>query len=200
MMKNGHSAKGERAERIMDALRRSEERTRKYFAGSMVFYAVVIAALSALALTASEPKARNAYIGFIILSYLGFNGLWISALRGLRGTGISVGGFLNLFRFPIALARRELESKEGSMDEEDRMRSALELLRRQAAAEKEHRAWPNRALSLAVITAVDLVVWLVLHNPVMALVNQLIATAVSQTHITIGPKTSLEALEEFTAD
>ena len=55
------------------------------------------------------------------------------------------------------------------------------------------------ALSLAVITVIDLVIWLVWHNPVMALVNQVVATVISQVHISLGPRTSMKAREELNA-
>ena len=109
---------------MLGALRTSMEKTRKYFLGSMIFYAVIIAFLAFLALTAREAKARNAYIGFIVLSYLGFNGLWISALRGLKGTRLTPGGFFNLFRFPLAAGIAELENTSGWGSDEERWNRA----------------------------------------------------------------------------
>ncbi len=196
-MENTFASSREKIAWITEALRDSEMRTRRYFKGSLLFYSLVIALLALLALTASKAEARNAFIAFIVLSYLGMNGLWISALRGLRGTGITAGTFLNLFHLPVADEITSLADDRGWKDEDARLRRAEELLERQAAAEKEHRAWPNRALSLAVITVIDLLVWLVWNNPAMALVNQAIAMAISQIHISLGPRASLRALEEL---
>ncbi len=187
-------------EMIVKTLRESERKTRNYFTSTLVFYAVVLAALAVLAFTAGEAKARNAYIGFIILSYLGLNGLWISALRGLRGEKLTVGSFLSLYRLPLTGALEELEKNDKLSDPEGRLRRSEELLRRQSEAEKEHRAWPNRALSIAVITAIDLIIWLVWHNPAMAIANQVIATIISQVHISLGPKASMKAAAESRGD
>jgi hypothetical protein len=77
------------------------------------------------------------------------------------------------------------------------LRRAEELLDHQAAAEKEMRAWPNRLLSLAVITIINLLIWLVWDNWVMALINQGIAVVVSQTHISMAPTASLKALIDY---
>jgi hypothetical protein len=180
---------------ILAALRKSADKTRKYFIYTMIFYAVLIVAFAILVLTVKDTKARGADIGILILVSLGFLGMWISALRGLRGTKITIGGFFNLFRFPLVEHLEELEDESSWSDEDERLQKALELLERQAAAEKEHRAWPNRALSLSVITVIDLLIWLVWHNWVMALVNQGIAMFISQFHISMGPKSSIEALE-----
>jgi hypothetical protein len=180
---------------VLAALRRSAGKTRKYFIYTTIFYTVLIAVFAILALTVKETKGRGADIGILILVSLGFLGMWISALRGLRGTGITIGGFFNLFRFPMVERLEELEDGTRWSDEDERLQKALELLESQAAAEKEHRAWPNRALSLSVITVIDLLIWLVWDNWVMALVNQGIAMLISQFHISMGPKSSLEAFE-----
>jgi hypothetical protein len=57
------------------------------------------------------------------------------------------------------------------------------------------RAWPNRLLSLAGITVIDLLIWLVADAWLVALINQCIAMVISQTHITMAPTASLRALE-----
>lgn len=182
---------------VIGILRESEKKTKRYFAGSLIFYSLVMAFLAFLALTAREASSRNAFIAFIVLSYLGFNGLWISSLRGLRGRKFTVGDFLRLFRLPLTAELKKLEDGEGWSGEEERNRFALEQLELQAKAEREHLAWPNRILSLSVITAIDLLVWLVWHNPLMALVNQVVAMTISQIHINLGPKASLKAAVEL---
>jgi len=186
---------GGRLAKILEALQASVDKTRKYFIGSLIFYIVLIAVFSFLVATVDDPKARGADIGILILVSLGFLGEWISALRGLRGTKITIGGFLNLFRLPLVEQLEELKDEGRWSSQEERLRRAEELLEHQAAAEKEHRAWPNRMLSLSVITIIDLLIWLVWDNWVMALINQGIAMIVSQVHINLGPKSSIEALK-----
>ncbi len=191
------SGEGERLNGILVALRRSADRTRKYFTGTMIFYLALIAAFAILVSTVKDPKARGANIGILILVSLGFLGMWISALRGLRGTKITFGGFFNLFRLPLVEKLAELED-EGRWDSaEERLKKAEELLEHQAAAEEEQRAWPNRMLSLSVITIIDLLIWLVWDNWVMAIVNQCIAMVVSQLHISMGPKYAIAALKDL---
>jgi hypothetical protein len=185
---------------ILAALHESAAKTRKYFIGTLIFYLVLIAVFLILVLTVKDTKARGADIGILILVSLGFLGEWISALRGLRGTKITIGSFLNLFRLPLVEQLAELEDASKWSDEDERLRKAMELLEHQAAAEKEHRAWPNRALSLSVITIIDVLIWLVWDNWVMALVNQGIAMVVSQVHINMGPKSSIQALEELKSE
>ncbi|MBN2025236.1 MAG: hypothetical protein JW854_00535 [Actinobacteria bacterium] len=182
---------------ILAALRTSADKTRKYFIGSLIFYLVLIAVFLVLVLTVEDTKARGADIGILILVSLGFLGEWISALRGLRGTKITIGSFLNLLRLPLVERLAELEDASRWSDEDERLRAAMEQLEHQAAAEEEHRAWPNRALSLSVITIIDLLIWLVWDNWVMALINQGIAMVVSQVHINLGPKSSIQALQEL---
>ena len=198
-MASENSLAGEegRLETILAALRQSAAKTRKYFIGTTIFYAVLITVFVVLVAIVSDPKARGANIGILILVSLGFLGMWISALRGLRGTSITVASFLNLFRFPLVERLEELEDAGRWSSEDERMQAAVELLEHQAAAEKEHLAWPNRLLSLSVITIVDLLIWLVWDNWVMALVNQGIAMTVSQVHISMGPRASIKALEEL---
>lgn len=196
-MESKDPRQGKDIEWVIGILRESEKRTRRYFAGSLIFYGLVIAFLVFLTLTAREASSRNAFIAFIVLSYLGFNGLWISSLRGLRGRKFTADDFLRLFRLPLAAELRKLEDEERWGGEKERERFALEQLEFQAKAEREHLAWPNRILSLSVITVVDLLVWLVWHNPVMALANQVVAMAISQIHINLGPKTSLKAAAEL---
>jgi|GEM_PF-2179461 len=182
---------------ILAALRKSLDKTRKYFLGTTIFYVVLIAVFIFLVATVEDDKARGADIGILILVSLGFLGMWISELRGLRGTKFTIAGFLNLYRFPLAQKLAELED-EGRWDsQEERLNKAMEVLEHQAAAEKAHRAWPNRALSLGVITVIDLLIWLVWDNWVMALVNQGIAMVVSMTHISMAPTTSIKALESL---
>jgi len=189
--------KGERLEAVLAVLRKSLDRTRKYFLGTTVFYLLLIAVFAVLVATVKDEKARGADIGILILVSLGFLGMWISALRGLRGGKLTVTGFLNLYRLPLADKLAELEDESRWSDEGERLRKAMELLEHQAAAEKEHRAWPNRALSLGVITIIDILIWLVWDNWLMALINQGIAMIVSMTHISLGPKTSIQALEKL---
>jgi Mg2+/citrate symporter len=191
------SEEGGKLTAILTALRKSAASTRKYFIGTTIFYLVLIAVFAFLVGTVEETKARGADIGILILVSLGFLGMWISALRGLRGTRITIGGLLNLYRLPLVERLAELEDDSRWNDEEERLQKAMELLEHQAAAEREHRAWPNRALSLAVITIIDLLIWLVWDNWVMALINQGIAMIVSMTHISMGPKSSIMALEEL---
>lgn len=189
--------KGERLEAVLAALRKSLDRTRKYFLGTTVFYLLLIAVFAVLVATVKDEKARGADIGILILVSLGFLGMWISALRGLRGGKLTVTGFLNLYRLPLVDKLAELEDESRWSDEGERLQKAMEVLEHQAAAEKEHKAWPNRALSLVVITIIDVLIWLVWDNWLMALINQGIAMIVSMTHISLGPKTSIQALEKL---
>jgi len=189
--------KGERLEAVLAALRKSLDRTRKYFLGTTVFYLLLIAVFAVLVATVKDEKARGADIGILILVSLGFLGMWISALRGLRGGKLTVTGFLNLYRLPLADKLAELEDESRWSDEGERLQKAMDVLEHQAAAEKEHKAWPNRALSLVVITIIDVLIWLVWDNWLMALINQGIAMIVSMTHISLGPKTSIQALEKL---
>ncbi len=186
-----------RLEAIVQALRNSLKKTRAYFKGTMVFYIALISLMLVLALKAEASRDRGFYVGVIILLYLGINGMWISPLRGLRGERPGLAGFLNLFRFPLSDRLRELEEERRWEEPADRLCFAEEILERQAEVEKEMRAWPNRMLSLAVITAVDLIIWLVWKNGVMALVNQAIATVVSQVHISLAPRDSMRALSSL---
>ncbi|MEW6555157.1 MAG: hypothetical protein AB1384_12835 [Actinomycetota bacterium] len=188
---------GDKLAAVLAALRKSLDKTRKYFIGTTIFYVVLIAAFSILVATVKDEKARGADIGILILVSLGFLGQWISELRGLRGSGFSIAGFLNLYHFPLAGKLAELEDEGRWESREERLNRAIEVLEHQAEAEKAHRAWPNRALSLGVITIVDILIWLVWDNWVMALVNQGIAMVVSMTHISMGPTASIKALEEL---
>jgi hypothetical protein len=183
----------EKLDSILAALQESAARTIKYFIGTAAFYLVLIVLFTVLAVTAEKPEARGGNIGILILVGLGFLGMWISPLRGLKGTGVGAGGFLNLFHLPLKDRIQELKGAGRWSSPEERLRAAEELLEHQAAAEKDTRSWPNRLLSLAVITAVDLIIWLVWDALVMALINQGIAMVVSQTHITMAPTASLKA-------
>ena len=182
---------------ILTALRKSAESTRRYFIGTTIFYLVLIAVFAFLVATVEDSKARGADTGILILVSLGFLGMWISELRGLRGTKFSVGRLLNLYRLPLVERIEELEDESRWSGEQERLQKAMEVLEKQAAAERAHRAWPNRALSLSVITVIDLIIWLVWDNWLMALINQGIAMLVSQVHISMGPKSSIAALEEL---
>lgn len=182
---------------MIGALEESLRKTRRYQRGSAAFYLVLIAAFSVLVAVTEDPKGRGADIGILILVSLGFLGMWISPLRGLRGNGFTVAGFFNLFRLPLAGRLEELKDDAAWSGENERLDRARELLERQAEAEKEMRAWPNRLLSLVVITVIDLLIWLVWDNWLMALVNQGIAMVVSQVHITWAPTPSLEAWKEM---
>ncbi|MDI6874422.1 hypothetical protein [Candidatus Solincola sp.] len=179
---------------VLEALRRSLAATRKYIFGSMAFYLVLVTVFAILVATVKDPEARGADLGILILVSLGLLGLWISALRGLHGRKINPAVFLNLFRLPLTEDLRKMEDHDSWDSEEERLRKAVELLEHQAAAEREHRDWPNRLLSLSVITAIDLLIWLAWKNWVMALVNQVIAMIVSQVHISMGPRRAIEAL------
>ncbi len=182
---------------IMAALEESLRKTRRYFAGTAVFYAVLIIVFAVLVATVDDPKGRGADIGILILVSLGFLGMWISALRGLRGNRVTVGGFLNLARLPLAGQLAELKDEARWSSEEERLSRAMEMLEHQAKAEKENRAWPNRLLNLSVITVIDLLIWLVWDNWVMALINQCIAMLVSQVLINLGPTASLKVWESL---
>lgn len=182
---------------VMAALRESARRTKRYFIGSAIFYLVLITVFTVLVVIIDEPRARGADTGILILVSLGFLSLWISALRGLRWAKFGVADFLNIFRFPLFDRLEELEDAGRWEGEQERLRGALELLSSQASAEKEHRAWFNRALSFSVITAIDLAIWLAWDNLLMAVVNQVIAMIVSTVHISLGPRSSMKALEEL---
>jgi hypothetical protein len=180
---------------ILAVLQKSADKTVRYMTGTLIFYVVLIAAFIVLTVTASKPEARGSNIGILVLVSLAFLGLWISPLRGLKKTGVGIGGFLNLFHLPLKDRIEELKDAGGWSSPEERLRRAEEYLAHQAAAEKEMRAWPNRLLSLVVITVIDLLIWLVADAWLMALINQCIAMVVSQTHITMAPTPSLKALE-----
>lgn len=178
---------------IIAALEESIRKTRRYIIGTGIFYLVLIVVFLILVLTVKDPKARGADIGILILVSLGYLGMWISPLRGLRGTKFSISGFFLLLHLPLEDKLEELEDESRWSSPEERLRRAEEMLEHQAAAEKEHRAWPNRLLSLVVITIVDLLIWLVWDNWIMALVNQVIAIIVSQVHMSMGPTSAIKA-------
>ncbi len=194
---NHASGDGGKLDNILAALQESADKTAKYITGTFVFYVLLITLFVVLVLTVKKPEARGADIGILILVSLGYLGLWISPLRGLRGSGVGIGGFLNLFHLPLEDRIEELKDASRWSNPEERLRRAEESLDHQAAAEKEHRAWPNRLLSLVVITIVDLLIWLVWDNLTMALINQGIAMVVSQTHISMASTVSLKALESL---
>jgi hypothetical protein len=186
---------GGKLDNILATLQKSADKTVRYMTGTLIFYVVLIAVFIVLTVTASKPEARGSNIGILVLVSLAFLGLWISPLRGLKKTGVGIGGFLNLFHLPLKDRIEELKDAGGWSSPEERLRRAEEYLAHQAAAEKEMRAWPNRLLSLVVITVIDLLIWLVADAWLMALINQCIAMVVSQTHITMAPTPSLKALE-----
>ncbi|MDY6794954.1 MAG: hypothetical protein SWK76_06705 [Actinomycetota bacterium] len=111
-------------------------------------------------------------------------------MSGLKGTELTFGRFLNLFRLPLAIRLGELEDAGRWDSEDERLHLAEQLLEHQVTAEKEHLAWPNRAPGLTVITVIDLLIWLVWGDWVMALINQAIAMTVSQIHISMSLKRS----------
>lgn len=187
------SGEGGRLETILGALRESADKIIRYFAKTAIFYSVLIIFMGLSLYVASEAKDRGFYIGVLILLGLGMLGMWISPLRGLRAFKVSAGGFFNLGHLALRDGLAELEDAGRWGGAEERLRRAEEVLEHQAAAEKEERAWPNRALSLVVITIIDLLIWLVWKNGVMALVNQGIAMVVSQVHISLAPNASLKA-------
>jgi len=187
--------RGGKLDEILAALQVSADKTAKYFTWTFVFYVVLIAVFILLTLTTKKHEARGGNIGILILVSLGLLGMWISPLRGLKKSGADVAGFLNLFHLPLTDRLDELTDASGWSNSEERLSHAEELLDHQAAAEKEMRAWPNRLLSLAVITAIDLLIWLGWDNLTIALINQGIAMVISQTHITMAPTASLKALE-----
>ncbi len=180
---------------ILEALQESADKTIKYMTRTLIFYVVLIAVFVLLTITANKSEARWANFFILILVSLGFLGMWISPLRGLKKTGIGIGGFLNLFHLPLKDRIKSLEDASAWSDPEERLNRAEEFLKHQAAAEKEMRAWPNRLLSLTVITAIDLLVWLVADNWLVALINEFIAVVVSQAHITMAPTASIKAME-----
>ncbi|MHB8780681.1 MAG: hypothetical protein ACYC55_04760 [Candidatus Geothermincolia bacterium] len=178
----------------MAALRTSAGKTARYVRWSAAFYVLLIAVFTALTALATEPEAQGGNLGVLILVSLGFLGLWISPLRGLRGGGLTLARFANVFSLPLAAQLAELdEAPEPS--EGAKQAAAGELLAHQAEAEREMRAWPNRLLSLAVITAVDLLMWLAWDAGLLALINQCVATVVSQAHISMAPTTSLRLFD-----
>lgn len=178
---------------VLSALRKSAVGTTRYFTGTFIFYVVLIAAFSFLLATAEKPEVRGANIGILMLVCLGFLGMWISPLRGLKGSGVGIGAFLNLFHLPLKDRIAELENAGRWNSPEERLRFAGERLLHQAEAETEMRALPNRLLSIGVITVIDLLIWLVWDNLTMALINQGIGMVVSQVHITLAPTASLKA-------
>ncbi len=194
MAPEGAQTGGGRLEEIMAALRLSADKTARYFLGTFIFYVVLIAVFIVLTATAKEPEARGANIGILILVSLGYLGMWISPLRGLKGSKVGISGFLNLFHLPLRDRIAELEDESAWGSPEERERRALEYLALQAAAEREMRAWPNRLLSLSVITVIDLLIWLLADAWLMAIINQCIAMVVSQTHISMAPTASVKAL------
>ena len=191
---NQASGDGGKLDKILAALQTSYNKTVKYLMGTAIFYIVLIIVFAILLTTAEKPEERGANFGILILVSLGFLGMGISLLRGLKGSGVGIGGFFNLFHLPLKEKLGKLKDAGGWSVPDERQRAAEELLEHQAAAEKEMRAWPNRLLSLAVITAIDLIMWLAWDAWLMALINQGIAMVVSQTHITMAPTASLKAL------
>jgi hypothetical protein len=188
------TTEGDRLQAILDALEECVRKTTRYFTGSCIFYLVLIGVFLGASLTATETKARGADIGILILVTLGWLGMWISPLRGLKGIKVTLGGFFNLFYPPLKDQLEELKDASRWSDRAERLRRAEAVLQHQAEAEEEMRALPNRILSLVVITVIDLLIWLVWKNGVMALINQGIGMIVSQVHITLAPTTAIKAL------
>jgi hypothetical protein len=140
---NHASGDGGKLDNILATLQKSADKTVKYFTGTFVFYVLLIALFVVLVLTVKKPEARGADIGILILVSLGYLGMWISPLRGLKGTDVGIGGFLNLFRLPLEGRIEELKDASKWSSPEERLRRAEESLDHQAAAEKEMRAWPT---------------------------------------------------------
>ncbi len=194
--------KGDSAERLggsletsLDVLQQSAEKTMLYFIKSVIFYLALITVLTLNLIIAHTAKDRGFSIGVLILLGLGLAGLWISPLRGLRSGGFTLAGFFNLFRLPFQDRLEELRDARKWSDEAARRKAAAELVERVAAEQRETKAWPNRLLSLVVVTVIDLLIWLVWKNPLGALLNQVIATIVSQVHLTWAPTTAIRAEE-----
>lgn len=184
---------GRRLEDVLAAMRESAKKTMKYFVGSAIFYSVLIAVFAVLlAFFYEEPEDRGFAIGVLILLGLGFLGMWISALRGLRDPEFQWGRFLNLAYLPLPGRLRALEDASLWSGGEERLAAAEETFARRVAEEREMQAWPNRMLSIAVITVIDLLIWLVWDNLLSAVINQVVAMIVSQVHITLAPKSCLK--------
>ncbi len=185
---------GDRFEASLGVLEESAEKTRLYFIKSMIFYLALIVLIALnLFIIANNSKDRGFSIGVLILLGLGLAGIWISPLRGLRGGGIKLSAFFNLFHLPLQDRLEELKDAGKWSDKSAREKRAEELIEQVAAEQKETRAWPNRTLSLTVVTIIDLLIWLVWKNPVSALINQVIASAISQIIISWAPTTAIKA-------
>jgi len=176
-------------------LGKSIDKTIGYFTGTWIFYMVLISFFIFLVLTPDKPEVRGANTGILILLCLAFLGLWTSPLRGLKGEKVGAGRFLNLFQLPLTDKLNELRDAGNWGSKEERSRYARELLEHQAELEKEARSPKTRLISLIVITVINLLIWLVWKNLTVALINQVIATVVSQVHISLAPSVCLKAIE-----
>jgi len=166
---------------VVDALQQSVDKSVKWMLASWVFYVALMAVFVFLALLSSEADFKGFAAMVALLGFLGLLGLWISPLRGLRGADIGIAGFLDVFYIPISDRIGELKTESG----------AIKLLEEREGHEREIRAWPNRLLSIAVITVIDLLIWLIWKLPVMALINQIVGMIVSQVHISLAPTSAI---------
>ena len=170
-----------------EALQQSVDKSVKWLLGSWVFYVALIFIFVFLALLSKESDFMGFAAMVALLNFLGLLGLWISPLRGLRNADIGASEFLNVFYIPISDRIGELKTDN----------DAERLLKERVEHEKEIRAWPNRLLSIVVITVIDLLIWLVWKLPVMALINQVVAMIISQVHISLAPTSAMKAQESL---
>ena len=172
---------------VVEALQQSVDKSVKWLLGSWVFYVALIFIFVFLALLSKESDFKGFAAMVALLNFLGLLGLWISPLRGLRNADIGASEFLNVFYIPISDRIGEVKTDN----------DAERLLKERVEHEKEIRAWPNRLLSIVVITVIDLLIWLVWKLPVMALINQVVAMIVSQVHISLAPTSAIKAQESL---
>lgn len=172
---------------IVEALQQSVDKSVKWLLGSWVFYVALIFIFVFLALLSKESDFKGFAAMVAVLNFLGLLGLWISPLRGLRNADIGASEFLNVFYIPIS-------DRIGVLKTDN---DAEKLLKERVEHEKEIRAWPNRLLSIGVITVIDLLIWLVWKLPAMALINQVVAMIISQVHISLAPTSAIKAQESL---
>lgn len=178
-----------------NALEESAAKTYKWLAGSWVFYLLLMAVFLALFLIGETGGDKGFAAMVFVLNFLGFLGLWISPIRGIRGADAKISGILDLFHLPLSDRLAELRADNLAADPGERLQRAEELLREREAQERETRAWPNRLLGIVVITIIDLLVWLVWDEPVLALINQVAAMIINQIQITLAPTAAVKALK-----
>ncbi len=183
---------------IQESLKKSANKCTSWLNGSVIFY-LVLMTLFLFYFFISEKNAKALAMTVFILVTLGLLGLSISPLRGLGGfKGMTHPKFFNTFYFPL-LDYRPVENVKGLSDAElgKKLHESEELLRERAAQEQEQRAWPNRTLSLVVVTIANLVLWLVFKAPKEALMNQIGGMIVSQAHISLSPNVAIKALKRL---